>query len=98
MWPSSTISALAGTCSGTPMRIGHFGARTAQQAGKLVFRQRVGHGRDGAQDGGRIGANGHRHGVGLAGVLPACSAKSSAPPRCESQRMMSWLLPITCWR
>ena len=63
--------------------IGHFGAGTAQQAGKLVLRQRIGHGRDRAQDGRRIGPDGHRHGVRLAGVLLGVLGKvqRSAPVR-----------------
>ena len=76
----------------------HLGARTAQQAGKLVFGQAVGHGRHGAQDGRQVGANGDGHRVRLAGVQAAVLGKIERPPRCASQRMMSWLRPSTCWR
>ena len=55
------------------------GARAAQQAGELVFAQGVGHGRDGAQDGGRVGADRHRHRVRLAGVLLAVLGKVQRP-------------------
>ena len=54
--------------------VGHtdqFGAGAAQQAGELVFGQRVGHRGDGAQDGGRVGAQDGGHGEGGAGELPA---------------------------
>ena len=57
------------------MRGRHLGARAAQQAGELVFAQAVGHRRDGAQDGGRVGADGHGHRVGLAGVQAAVFAE-----------------------
>ena len=32
------------------------------------------------------------------GCARANSRKSSAPPRCASQRMITWLRAITCWR
>ncbi|MDT4845896.1 hypothetical protein FQZ97_798980 [compost metagenome] len=49
-------------------RLRYLGARTAQQAGELVFGQAVRHGRDGAQRGGRVRAQGHRDGEGRAGM------------------------------
>ena len=49
-------------------RFDQFGAFATQQAGKLVFRQAVRHGRDRAQNGGRIRAQRHAHRVRLAGV------------------------------
>ncbi|MNS27505.1 hypothetical protein D3C72_594570 [compost metagenome] len=52
-----------------------FGTRTAQQAGKLVFGQAVGHGGDGAQGGGRVGAQRHGNGEGRAGVGQGVVAK-----------------------
>ncbi|MNQ50359.1 hypothetical protein D3C85_642960 [compost metagenome] len=49
-------------------RLRDLGARAAQQAGELVFGQAVRHGRDGAQRGGRVGAQRDRDGEGRAGV------------------------------
>ncbi len=49
-------------------RLRDFGARAAQQARELVFGQAVRHRRDGAQRGGRIGAQRHGDGEGRAGV------------------------------
>ncbi len=49
-------------------RLGNFGARTAQQAGKLVFGQAVGHWGDRAQRGGRVGAQCDGDGERRAGV------------------------------
>ena len=60
-------------------RVGHLGARAAQEASKLVFGQSVGHGGDRAQDGRWVRANGHGHGVGLAGVLAAMLGKVQRP-------------------
>ena len=103
MWPSSTNSArrrhLQHHAGLADAAVGHLGAAAAQQAGELVFGQRVGHRRDGAEDRRRIGAQRHRDrkraGPGVAG---ANSRKSSAPPRWASQRMITWRRPITCWR
>ena len=75
MLPSSTISAVAGTCSVLPSAVDDLGAAAAQQAGELVFGQAVGHRRDRAQDGGRVGAQRHRHRVGLAGMGDAVLAE-----------------------
>ena len=44
---------------------------TAQQAGKLVFRQTVGHWRDSTQQGGWVCAQSHCHGKGLARIFLA---------------------------
>ena len=44
------------------------GARAAQQACELVFAQGIGHGRDRAQNGGRVTAQDHRHWIRLTGV------------------------------
>ena len=60
-------------------RVGDLGARAAQEARKLVFRQRVGYGGDRAEDGRRVRPNGHGHGVGLAGVLAAMLGKIERP-------------------
>jgi hypothetical protein len=51
------------------------GACAAQQARELVFAQRVGHGRDGTQQRGRVGPQRHGHGVRLAGVCCAVVGK-----------------------
>jgi hypothetical protein len=74
------------------------GAAAAQQAGELVFGQRVRHRRHGAQNRRRIAAEHHRHRKGLPGNLRAWSRKSSAPPRWASQRMITLSGAITCCR
>jgi hypothetical protein len=74
------------------------GLAAAQQAGELVFGQRIGHRRHGAEDGRRIAAEHHRHRERLAGVGQLVLAKSSAPPRWASQRMITLFGPSTCWR
>jgi hypothetical protein len=101
MCPSSTISALAGTCSiSAPRRraVDHLGAAAAQQAGELVLRQRVGHRRHRAQDGGRVGAQ--RHGdrerlarVGAREVAEVERAAAMGQPAHDDLAR-----PITCWR
>ena len=48
---------------------GHFGARTAQQAGEGILRKGVRHRRHRRQNGGGIGAQSHRNRKGLAGML-----------------------------
>ena len=48
-----------------------FRTGATQQAGKLVFGQRIGHGGDGTEDGGRIGPQHGGQGEGLPGELPA---------------------------
>ena len=70
MKPSSTISARAGTCSCRRRRqaLRQLGACAAQQAGELVFGQRVRHRRHGAEDRRRIGAQHHRHRIRLARI------------------------------
>ena len=54
---------------GTAERLRDFSASAAQQSGELVFRQRVGNRRDGAEDGGRVGAqcDGYRKGFAFVG-------------------------------
>ena len=49
----------------------HLGAFAAQQTGELVLGQRVRHRRDRADRGGRIRAQRHRDGIGLAGIFRA---------------------------
>ena len=44
------------------------GAPATQQASELVLAEAVGHGCDRSQDGGRVCAQGHRNGEGLAGI------------------------------
>ena len=60
MWPSRTISAVAGACSfvvPSPTDVfSHLRAASAQQTGELILRQRIGYGRDRAEHGGRVGA------------------------------------------
>jgi hypothetical protein len=55
------------------------GLAAAQQAGKLVFGQRIGHRRHGAEDGRRIAAEHHRHRERLAGVGQLVLAKIQRP-------------------
>jgi len=52
-----------------------FGAGATQQAGKLVFRERVGHRCHGTEQGRRVGADGHGQGEGLARMQAAVVAK-----------------------
>ena len=56
-------------------RLRQDGPLAAQQAGELVFGQRVRHGRHRAQDRGRVGAQRHRHRIRLAGVGDAVFAE-----------------------
>jgi len=53
----------------TAQRLDQFGAAAAQQTGKLVFTQTVGHGCHSAQNRGRVSPQRDTHRVGLAGVL-----------------------------
>jgi hypothetical protein len=71
----------------------HFGLGAAQQTGKLVFGETVRHRRHGRENRRRIGAQRHRHRKGWPGCCRQCSRKSSAPPRCASQRMITLFAP-----
>jgi hypothetical protein len=100
MKPSSTICArghLQRVDAGR-QALRELGAAAAQQAGELILGQRVGHRRHGAERRGRIGAEHDRDRIRLARI-PQCEfAEISAPPRWASQRMISLLRPISCWR
>ena len=75
-----------------------FGFRAAQQPRELVFAQGIRHRRDGTEYGRRVRPQRHRDRIRLARIRQQNSRKSSAPPRCASQRMMTLFGPITCWR
>ncbi len=102
MWPSSTISALAGTCSITPA------SPTPQSTTSVRLpRSRPANWYSDSVSGTGVTAprmvagsapSATAIGNGWPGLAAAKSRKSSAPPRWASQRMITWRRPITCWR
>jgi hypothetical protein len=75
-----------------------FGLRAAQQAGELVFGQRIRHRRHRAEDGRRVGAERHRHRERLAGMLQTVVAEIQRTAAMRQPAHDHLVRAITCWR
>lgn len=98
MWPSSTISAVAGTCRGTPKAAVTSVRAPRSRPANWYSLNESGTGVTAPSSVAGSAPSATATGYGLPGFAAQWSAKSSAPPRWASQRTMTWLRAITCWR
>jgi hypothetical protein len=103
MWPSSTISAPAGTCSicepASPTEVSTTSVRLPRSRPANWYSDNaVGHRRHRAQHGGRIGAQRHHDRKGPARVGAREVAEVEGPAAVGQPAHDHLPRPITCWR